>query len=268
MGYIFIRYANRDKTFAEMLTNSLSSEGFEIWQGVQPGENWQVAMEAGIVNADAMILLSSKHSATSPTTLRLVELALAHGVPVLPAVLDFPGFKNMPKPLFGLNWLDFRKGYDETLASLLERLPTSAQSSGIHQPVSESLRGYVFISYAEEDTAFVLKLRDFLRERNYSYWDYQDSDRDYHGQLHLELEEVIRDASATLSVLSPDWKLSPWTAKEYLFSEQIETPVFLLHVRTMEPTLLTAGVPYIDFVDDDRLGFNKLEIELQRKGLL
>jgi len=268
LGYIFIRYANRDKTFAQKLASAIRDAGFNIWQGVQPGENWQVAMESGIANADAIILLSSKHSATSPATLRQLDIAQQNEVPVLPVVLDFPGFKNMPRVLFGIDWLDFRKDYDTTLSNLLERLPQSAQTSGIHEQGLDASRGYVFISYAEEDTQFVLKLRDFLKDRDYSYWDYQDSNRDYHGQLHLELEEVIRDASATLSVLSPDWKLSPWTAKEYLFSEQVETPVFLLHVRSMEPTLLTAGVPYIDFVEDTTLGFTKLEGELRKSGLL
>lgn len=270
MSYIFLRYTNRDKAFARQLADAIEAAGFDLWQGVQPGENWQVAMEQGISNAAAMVFLSSKHSANSPSTVRQIGLAQQHDVPVVPVVLDFLGFKHMPKMLFGIDWLDFRKDYDATLQALLARLPQSAVRSGggINKSLSTPSRGYVFISYAEEDTKFVLELRRFLMQRNYSYWDYQDSDRDYHGQLHLELEEVIRDASATLSVLSPDWKLSPWTAKEYLFSEQVETPVFLLHVRSMEPTLLTAGVPYIDFVDDTELGFTKLETELQRKGLL
>ena len=151
---------------------------------------------------------------------------------------------------------------------MLARLPDSVQQNRPVKPEKPKSKGYIFISYAEEDTEFVTALRQFLKERGYGYWDYQDSDRDYHTQLALELEDVIQNASATLSVLSPDWKRSTWAAKEYLFSEQVGTPVFLLMAREMGATLVTAGVPYIDFVHNSEKGFEKLDKELRRKGLI
>lgn len=270
MGYVLIRYVKQDKEFANKLSAELREAGVEIWQGVQaiaPGQNWGEAIQTAITEAEALLFVSSRFSATSALIASDIDLALEHEVEVLPIVVDFLGFKNMPKSLYGLDWIDFRKDYPATLAKLIERIPASAQYSEPTDATVQS-RGYVFISYAEEDTAFVIELREFLKVRGYSYWDYQESDRDYHNQLFLELEDIIREAAATLSVLSPDWKQSPWTPKEYLFSEQVKTPVFLLHAREMEPTLLTAGVPYIDFVNNRTLGFAKLEIELKRKGLL
>lgn len=86
--------------------------------------------------------------------------------------------------------------------------------------------------------------------------------------MFLELESIIREASATLSILSPDWKRSKWTPKEYMFSEEVGTPVFLLMARQMGPTLVTAGIPYIDFTKDEQRGFDKLDRELRRKGLI
>jgi hypothetical protein len=52
-----------------------------------------------------------------------------------------------------------------------------------------------------------------------------------------------------------------------LFSEEINTPVFLLKARELGHTLVIAGMPYIDFVKDKKHGFVKLAKELQRKGL-
>jgi hypothetical protein len=123
------------------------------------------------------------------------------------------------------------------------------------------------LSYAEEDAPFVKKLRDFLAGRKYAYWDYSESDRDYHIQLSSELERVIAEAAATLSILSPDWKASKWAMKEYFFSEETGVPVFLLRVKLVPPTLAIAGLPYIDFVSDEETGFHKLAAELSRAGL-
>ncbi|NDJ87222.1 MAG: toll/interleukin-1 receptor domain-containing protein [Chloroflexi bacterium] len=271
MGYVFVRYARPDKRFAEQLSDDLEQAGVDVWRGIEeiaPGQNWGEAIRAAIAQADAVVYISSRGSMNSKLMLSDLEIAQENGVTVFPVVRDFPGFRAMPKQLYGIDWLDVRKGYAGVLESLLERLPADTRQNEPVVRKSAQSRGYVFISYAEEDTAFVQRLRQFLMEHDYSYWDYQESNRDYHTQLFLELEDVIREAVATLSVLSPDWKRSPWTPKELIFSEQVQTPVFLLHVREMEPTLLTAGVPYIDFVNDEPGGFRKLEAELRRKGLL
>ena len=271
MGYIFIRYAKVDKEFADKIAHDLRKNGVQIWQGknaIKPGEDWASAIQRAIIEADAIIFISSKSSASSTLIQRELQLAKDNDVTILPIVLDYLGFKNMPKILYGITWIDFRKDYDKTLQNLLDRIPIDIRASQEVVLPQDTSKGYIFISYAEEDTPFVLNLRKFLETQGYSYWDYQESNRDYHGQLHLELEDVIQEAAATLSVLSPDWKASQWTAKEYLFSEQVGTPVFLLHVRTMAPTLLTAGVPYIDFVENQALGFHRLQMELMRKGLI
>lgn len=78
---------------------------------------------------------------------------------------------------------------------------------------------------------------------------------------------MIQEAAATLSILSPSWKRSEWAVKEYMFSSEVGTPVFLLRAKKIGPTLVIAGVPYIDFVQDRVSGFKKLDRELNRKGL-
>ena len=83
----------------------------------------------------------------------------------------------------------------------------------------------------------------------------------------MELEGVISEAKGTLSILSPAWKLSQTAIKEYHFSVEVGVPVFLIKAREMGPTLVIAGIPYIDFTQDMEEGFNKLDKELKRKKL-
>ena len=106
-----------------------------------------------------------------------------------------------------------------------------------------------------------------LSRRNFAYWDYRESSRDYHQQLFLELEGVINESEATLSVLSPSWKQSLWAQREYFYSNEAGIPVFLLKAKEPGPTLAVAGMPYIDFTQSEQDGFDRLSRELVRKGL-
>lgn len=118
---------------------------------------------------------------------------------------------------------------------------------------------YVFISYASEDAEFVARLCRFLQRRSLPYWDYRRSDRKYQAPLSLEIEEAIGRASAVFAVLSEDWKKSRWAMREYFFAEDAGIPIFLLKVEPLCPTLAIAGMPYIDFTEDEAAGFGLLE---------
>lgn len=67
--------------------------------------------------------------------------------------------------------------------------------------------------------------------------------------------------------LSPSWKVSRWTRKEYLFAEEVGTPVFLLKVKDPGPTLIIAGSHFIDFTSNTEAYFCKLAKELDQKRL-
>jgi hypothetical protein len=189
------------------------------------------------------------------------------GGSVLPLVLDDVGANKLPRPLADIQWADFRTSYDEGFQSLLRALTAIITPGEPKQGAQRKSKGYVFLSYAEEDKRFVRSLSSFLRERQYGYWDYDESDRNYQSQMFSELEEIIREAAATLSILTPAWKRSRWTIREYLFSEEVGTPVFLLKVEEMGPTLSIAGIPFIDFTKSQDEGLKKLHRELRRKGL-
>lgn len=266
---VFISYSREDRAFVERLSRDLRAEGIVTWQDteqIKAGQNWRKAIEEGLRRSAALIYVASKHSSRSKWMLNEMQAVLGHGTRVFSVVIDDSGEHELPSALRAYQWTDFREGYDIALRKLVEALQPfqSNQATPKDQPKS---KGYVFLSYAEEDFESVDEVKKFFGQRGYAYWDYRESDRDYHRDLYLELEGVIGEASATLTFLSPDWKLSRTAIKEFHFSNEVGTPVFLLRVRDPGPTLVVAGLPYIDFTDDRASGFRRLERELARKGL-
>jgi ribosomal protein L20 len=229
--------------------------------------NWKETLEQAVVPASALLYVSSAHSASSTWMANELQAFLDGGRPVVPIVIDEAGASNLIEPLRSIQWVDFRKSYEVGVRDLIRVLPTLLQQDRPIQPKVEVSKGYVFLSYAEEDAGFVDSLKLFMEDHEYAYWDYRKSERDYQMLIFEEVENAIREASATLSVLSPDWKRSRWASREYVFSEEAGIPVFLLRARELEPTLAIAGVPYIDFARDQQAGLDELHRELRRRGL-
>ena len=270
--YVFVSYSRKDRSFVEKLVNDLRSSGINTWWDlahISAGENWQKAIEKGLGEASVLLYISSRNSIQS--TWMGYELRAFHekGGMVIPVIVDDAGMMNINKNsvLSRIQWIDFRKDYNSAIEPLKRALMIAVGHGPPLKTERPEIKGYVFLSYAEEDIVFLEELREFLGNHNYAYWDYAESDRDFHIQWTLELESKICDAAATLSILSPSWKQSQWTIKEYLFSEEVDTPVFLLKAKELGPTLVIAGIPYIDFIKNRKIGFNKLAKELQRKGL-
>jgi len=269
-SYAFISYSRHDKEFVDRLSIDLHNAGIRIWRDVEqimPGQQWQHALENGLKDSVVLIYVASINSRNSSWMFNELMRFSKTNKLIIPIITDDVGEHSLPDQLKLIQWVDFRHSYDEALKQLLSVFPTDIKEDEAISTPKKKSKGYVFISYAEEDLDFVKRLRKFLTKRDYGYWDYAENDRDYHTQFVNELEDVIIDAEATLSVLSGAWKVSKWTIKEYFFSEEVQTPVFLLRAKTMRPSLAIAGLPYIDFVENADQGFIKLDRELQRKEL-
>ncbi len=270
MNYVYISYSRHDREFSDRLSGDLSDAGFSLWRDIeqiQPGQDWKKALEGGLREAGALLYLSSSHSVESKWMDYELQAILQRGIKILPLVLDDAGAGRLPTAIQHIQWVDFRTDYEQAFRSLVAALSGLRHEGEPERKPTPKSKGYVFLSYAKEDASFVEGIRSFLKERGYAYWDYEESERNYHGQFSQELESVIRDAAGTLCVLSPAWKRSTWTDREYFFSLEVGTPVFLLKAVDPGPTLSIAGQPYIDFMFDRSQGFEKLERELRRKGL-
>ena len=276
---VFVSYSRRDQDFVDRLVADLRRHGAEIWldlESISPGENWQEAIETGLARASTLLYVLTPDSLKSAWMSAEVGAASAQGKRVVPILAKEVQTEEVPPFLAQFQWVDFHESYEAGLQTLLRGLsvgplhPIRPDPPVIRKKASKPKRktkGYAFISYAEPDRDFVQPLKEFLQVHGYSYWDYEESDRDYHSQLFLELEGIIREASATLCVLSETWKRSQWTVKEFFFSNDVGTPVFLLKAKPLGPTLAIAGLTFIDFTVDGNAAFFKLERELKRKHL-
>jgi len=269
-SYVYISYSHKDRDFALKLVEDLNDKGIITWldiQEIKPGERWMEVLSDGIKNASMFLVIVSKNYIESSWGNIEILSANDKNKKIIPIKIDNTNFNELKSILNRNQGIDFNENYKTGLNKLLNSIPESLiQNNPItHKTIKN--KGYVFISYSEKDYQFIIELKRFLVSQKFAYWDYKDGDRDYHIQFSLELESIIMESVATLSVLSANWKYSNWPVKEYLFSEEIKKPVLLLKVKPMPPTLVIAGLPYIDFVLDKELGFERLSRELIRKGL-
>lgn len=270
-SYAFLSYSHKDEPAAKELVAAMRARGLHVWRDVDeidPGTRWQQALEQGLQGANAILYLASRNTGNSKWIAYELGAFLAHGRLVIPIILDDYGPQAIPESLRAVQWLDARRGIEHVVEPLAQVLALAVSQEPQPLPAEpQKNKGYVFLSYAEDDEDFLQVLRPFLKDHGYAYWDFRESDRDYHGQFTFELEQIIIDAVATLSVLSDAWRASKWTLREYLFSEDVKKPVVLLRAKPIQPTLAIAGVPYIDFVVSVTAGVEKLDRELRRKGL-
>ena len=267
--YVFISYSRQDRQFVERLSRELQLAGVETWtdtQNISAGANWQQEIEKGLLQADVLLYVASGQ-APSSNWIELELQAFMKGTGrVIPLVIDDAGPLVMPPSLRAIQWVDFRGDFHNALAHLLGGIQGLRGGAPV-KPLAKQSKGYVFISYATEDTAFVLALKSFLAERGYSFWDFQTSKRNYQLDYTLELEERISNAEATLSIVSPHWKKSGTALQELHYSNEVGTPVFLLRLENPGPTLALAGRTFIDFTESHDSGFQTLALEMQVVGL-
>ena len=205
--YVFISYSREDRKFVERLTAHLREAGIGTWtdrENILPGTGRGRSIRA-LNKASALVYVASQNSGQSPWMDKPFTAVLTKGGQVVPIIIDDDGPSNLPAPLRLIQWVDFREPFDSAFHSLLDGIRRLQRSSPLGATKPQS-KGYVFISYADEDTEFVSDLKLFLKNQGYGYWDYRESERNLQADYTLELEAIIKDAAGTLSVVSPDWK--------------------------------------------------------------
>jgi hypothetical protein len=258
MALVFLACRPEDRPSLSRLLDDLRARGVDTWIGIdriEPGADWRQAVKLAIEGAAALIYVLSHRSSGSLGVVTQVFHALAKRIPVFAITFEDPRPDPLPN-LRQLQYVDLHRDYAEALDRLLSGLSQTGVVPVDQRrplpPSSARSKGYVFLSYAAEDADFVNRLKGFLKRREYAFWDFLSSQRNYQERTSRELEEAIRDAKAVVSVLSPDWKVSAWTEREYLYANDIGIPTFLVRARALEPTLLVSGRTLIDFVKNER----------------
>lgn len=272
MGHVFISYSRKDAELARKIALQLRDQDIPVWidvNNVAVGSNWDQAIQQALEESISLIMIISNDSIDSQYVLFEYGYAMAQSIPVIPIIRSSSPPKAIPDNLRALQILNS----DD--AQLLNKITQILSENGVlskskpqQEGSKDTARGYIFISYSIDDIDFTLKLRTFFAEKGYAYWDYQDTHRKYDMPFHLEIEDAVRGSSAVVSVVSPDWKMSQWATREYLFSEQIGKTNFVCIVRDVGPTLLFADKTFIEFFHDEEAGFDKLDKALRRAGLI
>lgn len=273
MNHVFISYSRQDSDVVFDIIKRLKNAGVKIWidqQNIEPGVNWDSEIERGIRDSSVILAFLSESSINSQNNRDEWARGMDNGKPIIPVVISANLSGTTPFQLSNLKKLEIND--DKLLDSIIELLPEQVKLKKTENHEASDLspiaKGYIFISYSIEDVEFTLKIRQFLAEKGYAYWDYQESYRKYDMPFHLEIEGAIKDASAVISVVSPGWKASKWATREYLFSEQISKTNFVCIVRDVGPTLLYADKTFIEFFNDEEKGFDTLDKALRREGLI
>ena len=269
MGFVFIYYPREDQLFVDRLVTDLRQAGVDARRAlgvILPGKDGSPEIKKLMDEADAALYVLDDYMIPVQRRVFLrstpVIFCSNRRLHAIPRIVSTPaGVKEQPV-------IHFHDNYDLAFQSLVSELPESVCRDHSLEPEQRMSMGYVFISYASEDTDFVVRLRSFFKGKGYGYWDYQESDRDYQQPLSVELEDIIRGAAATICILSPAWKRSTWARDEYDFVNEIGDPVFSLLVRPIEPTFRVTNKLYIDFTGSEEQAFEELDRKLRDIGLI
>ena len=89
MSGVFISYSRQDRGTAERLARVLEAYGWRVWWDyhLAPGESFRAAIRHALDEADAVVVLWSRHSVVSNFVLDEASVALRRGA-LLPAVID------------------------------------------------------------------------------------------------------------------------------------------------------------------------------------
>lgn len=291
---IFVSYARNDRDLVQPFITYLREElaryiGREpnLWldaNSISPGESWPEALRSALTLSRIMLTFISPSYLNSNFAMHEYATFSALKRPIFPVVLaQYHPDEVQVRALLGDQlgfWAPQLKIHDQkyltfvqNLAGTIKDVLADSEDRVAPQPPvpskepSTPAKGYVFLSYAEEDSDFLAELRAFFGEHGYAYWEYEQSDRDYQKRIDLELESAISNAVATVSVLSESWKSSDWSVRELYFSQEIGKPVFLLKAKPFGPILAISGLPYIDFTKSSEQAFSRLARELKHAGL-
>ncbi len=279
-SHVYISYASQNTAIAAAICTQLEASGIRCWiapRDIAAGKSYGEEILRAVKSSEAVVVLLSESSDQSQHMAYELQVASVARVPIVPVALDdhVPSKSQLSYFLGRLAFINAKSAATSDLASTLaealakrgirrsNQLPISQRS--VDHPQKNS--GYVFLSYSSQDRDFIEKLRDVFRRQNYAYWDYTESDRDYHNSLYRELEQRIEESVAFVCVVSDSWRDSKWPAAEFLYAQEARIPVFVLVAKPLSrpvPILLNQQTR-IDMSMDFASAAVLLERALNRK---
>src|SRR5271168_758175 len=97
---VFLSYARRDDIFAQLLESRLREAHIRVWRdeySLYPGEDWKEAIEKGISESDAVLVVLSDNSVASAYVIYEWAYAFGQDKDVLPIKLTSGAIDLHPK---------------------------------------------------------------------------------------------------------------------------------------------------------------------------
>ncbi|MCI0486072.1 MAG: toll/interleukin-1 receptor domain-containing protein [Blastocatellia bacterium] len=117
---VFISYSHSDKEWARQLAETIASTGLAVWFDefdIKPGQQLVDALEKGLRESDAVILLINSENINRPNLFFEIGAALGMNKTIIPVVpKDFEAHK-LPLPLKRIRFVT-RKSPEETAKEL------------------------------------------------------------------------------------------------------------------------------------------------------
>ena len=129
MSHVFISYSRRDLDFAKQLVDDLQKSGLKVWFdqiSIEPGMQWDAAIEEGLKAAIAVIVIISPDSMESINVRNEINFARDNDQLILP-VLFKPA--QVQLNLESINWVDLSQPtlYQANLPRLIARMAREVQ---------------------------------------------------------------------------------------------------------------------------------------------
>jgi hypothetical protein len=142
--YVFMSYRSSEAEFALRLTQDIRAAGIHVWmdqlKGIKGGDNWVLALQQGVDQAQGMIIVLSPAYTQSKYCRRELNRADNLGYPIIPVLIEpiTPG--NVPLELQTRQHIDFTQWknlseYQKRLIELLDDLKEKLHLS-LDQPLS------------------------------------------------------------------------------------------------------------------------------------
>ncbi|HVR25552.1 MAG TPA: toll/interleukin-1 receptor domain-containing protein [Candidatus Polarisedimenticolia bacterium] len=125
----FFSYSRADSVFALRLAEDLKVAGANVWIDqidIQPGQEWDSAVEAAVTQAPQMLLILSPASVKSRNVRNEISFALEENKTILPVLYQDC---IVPLQLHRIQHIDFRADYKSGLKTLLSSLGVESPSA-------------------------------------------------------------------------------------------------------------------------------------------
>ena len=162
---IFISYSSMDRVFARQLADDLSAAKIEVWideRQVDGGDALSDVLVAGVLRADFVVVILSKHAARSAWVQPELNAALerelrAASTIILPVRIDE---HQMPSVLSDRVFADFRGDYGSALSSLVKTF---------HDLLKSPWCAYVLVTVLDSSNTRMIALCESDHEQYFAY---------------------------------------------------------------------------------------------------